>query len=176
MNGSTVGDPHGPLERQDSRVWARERVAVLGAGRTGYGVAEALARLGAHVTVLADSPVGLDERLGGLERLGVSVRAGEGATEQPPEGTTLVVTSPGVRPGHPFFVAAARAGVPVWGDVELAWQLRPVENPAPWLAVTGTNGKTTVVRMVASMLGAAGLRVAAAGNVGDPVEIGRAHV
>ena len=169
MTGSTVGDPHGPPERRDTRAWARERVAVLGAGRTGYGVADALVQLGAHVTVLADSPVGLDDRLGSLEGLGVSVRAGEGATEQPPEGTTLVVTSPGVRPGHPFFVAAARGGVPVWGDVELAWRLSPVENPAPWLAVTGTNGKTTVVRMVASMLGAAGLRVAAVGNVGDPV-------
>ena len=55
----------------------------------------------------------------------------------------------------------------MWGEVELAWRLR---DPAvPWLAVTGTNGKTTTVRMLGQMLRAAGLRVAEAGNVGDPV-------
>jgi UDP-N-acetylmuramoylalanine--D-glutamate ligase len=53
--------------------------------------------------------------------------------------------------------------------VELAWRLRPAENAAPWLAVTGTNGKTTTVRMLASMLTAAGVRAVAAGNVGTPL-------
>ncbi|PLW72615.1 UDP-N-acetylmuramoyl-L-alanine--D-glutamate ligase, partial [Streptomyces sp. DJ] len=59
-------------------------------------------------------------------------------------------------------------GVPVWGDVELAWRLRG-PGAADWLAITGTNGKTTTVQMLASILAAAGLRTAAVGNVGTPV-------
>ena len=63
--------------------------------------------------------------------------------------------------------------MPVWGDVELAWRLRKplpgTGEPAPWLAVTGTNGKTTTVQMLASILTAAGKRTAAVGNVGVSV-------
>jgi UDP-N-acetylmuramoylalanine--D-glutamate ligase len=57
----------------------------------------------------------------------------------------------------------------VWGEVELAWRLRDPAHPAPWLAVTGTNGKTTTVQMLQSILTAAGLRAAAVGNVGRPI-------
>jgi UDP-N-acetylmuramoylalanine--D-glutamate ligase len=57
----------------------------------------------------------------------------------------------------------------VWGEVELAWRLRDPARPAPWLAVTGTNGKTTTVQMLESMLRRAGLRTVACGNVGLPV-------
>jgi UDP-N-acetylmuramoylalanine--D-glutamate ligase len=60
----------------------------------------------------------------------------------------------------------------VWGEVELAWRLRdagPDGSPAPWLAVTGTNGKTTTVQMLDAILRAAGLRSVAAGNVGLPL-------
>ena len=81
----------------------------------------------------------------------------------------LVVTSPGWRPDQPLLAAAAAAGIPVWGEVELAWRLRPREGAAPWLTVTGTNGKTTTVQMLASILRAAGLRACSAGNVGTPV-------
>ena len=65
--------------------------------------------------------------------------------------------------------AARDRGVPVWGEVELAWRLRDPERPAPWLAVTGTNGKTTTVQMLQSILTAAGLRAVAVGNVGLPI-------
>ena len=67
----------------------------------------------------------------------------------------LVVTSPGWRPDQPLLAAAAAAAIPVWGEVELAWRLRPREGAAPWLTVTGTNGKTTTVQMLASILRAA---------------------
>ncbi|MGQ4426253.1 UDP-N-acetylmuramoyl-L-alanine--D-glutamate ligase, partial [Streptomyces violaceoruber] len=101
-----------------------------------------------------------------LEPLGVTVRLGDGDTL--PEGTELIVTAPGWKPTKPLFAAAGQAGVPVWGDVELAWRLRGLNGrkPAPWLAVTGTNGKTTTVQMLASILKAAGLRTAAVGNIG----------
>src|SRR5699024_8736186 len=82
----------------------------------------------------------------------------------------LVVASPGFRPDHPLLSWAGEAGVAVWGDVELAWRLRDkVGPPADWILVTGTNGKTTTVRLTATMLAAAGLRVAPCGNIGVPV-------
>ncbi|MBO0837842.1 MAG: UDP-N-acetylmuramoyl-L-alanine--D-glutamate ligase, partial [Actinobacteria bacterium] len=95
-----------------------------------------------------------------------------GPDAQLPPGTGLVVTSPGLRPDTPLLARAVAAGVEVIGDVELAWRLRPVlpdGGRQQWLAVTGTNGKTTTVRMLAVMLAAAGHRSIAAGNVGIPI-------
>ncbi len=144
-----------------------KHVTVAGLGVSGVPAATVLQGLGAHVTVVND---GDDERARAqaaqLEALGVTVRLGDGATL--PEGTELIVTAPGWKPTKPLFTAAGQAGVPVWGDVELAWRLRGLDGrkAAPWLAVTGTNGKTTTVQMLASILKAAGLRTAAVGNIG----------
>ncbi|WSZ85233.1 UDP-N-acetylmuramoyl-L-alanine--D-glutamate ligase [Streptomyces sp. NBC_00859] len=144
--------------------WQGKRVTVAGMGVSGLPAARALHGLGAEVTVVNE---GADERARAqaaeLTALGVTVRLGDGASL--PDGTELVVTAPGWRPDKPLFLAAAEAGVPVWGDVELAWRLRR-PGAAPWLAVTGTNGKTTTVRMLASILRAAGLRTEAVGNIG----------
>ena len=145
--------------------WPGREVAVAGVGVSGRSAARALLALGARVTVVdaADSQAARTE----AQRL---VDAGATAVlgREPtlPTGCDLVVTSPGWRPDHPLFAQAAAAGVAVWGDVELAWRLRPASHPAPWLPLTGTNGKTTTVRMLASMLQAAGIRAVAAGNVG----------
>ncbi|MFJ1544667.1 UDP-N-acetylmuramoyl-L-alanine--D-glutamate ligase [Streptomyces sp. NPDC088246] len=147
--------------------WQGKRVTVAGLGVSGIPAAKVLHGLGAVVMVVND---GDDERsraqAAELEAQGITVRLGDGATL--PESTELIVTTPGWKPDKPLFTAAAEAGVPVWGDVELAWRLRGRDGrePAPWLAVTGTNGKTTTVRMLASILEAAGLRTAAVGNIG----------
>ncbi|WP_326788302.1 UDP-N-acetylmuramoyl-L-alanine--D-glutamate ligase [Streptomyces sp. NBC_00151] len=152
---------------QEVTNWQGKRVTVAGLGVSGIPAAKVLHGLGALVTVVND---GDDDRARAqaaeLEALGVTVRLGDGATL--PEGTELIVTAPGWQPDKPLFAAAAEAGVPVWGDVELAWRLRELDGrePAPWLAVTGTNGKTTTVQMLASILKAAGLRTAAVGNIG----------
>ncbi|MFC7868275.1 UDP-N-acetylmuramoyl-L-alanine--D-glutamate ligase [Streptomyces murinus] len=141
-----------------------KHVTVAGLGVSGIPAAKALHARGALVTVVNDGDdVRSREQAAGLEALGITVRLGDGATL--PEGTELIVTTPGWQPGKPLFQAAADAGVPVWGDVELAWRLRGPD-AAPWLAVTGTNGKTTTVRMLAAILEAAGLRTAAVGNIG----------
>ncbi|MFE5829680.1 UDP-N-acetylmuramoyl-L-alanine--D-glutamate ligase [Streptomyces sp. NPDC056508] len=144
--------------------WNGKKVTVAGLGVSGIPAARVLHGLGARVTVVND---GDDERsraqAAALEAEGVTVRLGDGATL--PSGTELIVTTPGWQPDKPLFAAAAEAGVEVWGDVELAWRLRG-PGAAPWLAVTGTNGKTTTVRMLASILEAAGLRTAAVGNIG----------
>ncbi|MBJ6619199.1 UDP-N-acetylmuramoyl-L-alanine--D-glutamate ligase [Streptomyces rochei] len=141
-----------------------KHVTVAGLGVSGVPAAKVLHGLGARVTVVND---GADERARAqaaeLEALGITVRLGDGDTL--PDGTELIVTAPGWKPTKPLFTAAGQAGVPVWGDVELAWRLRRPDS-APWLAVTGTNGKTTTVQMLASILKAAGLRTAAVGNIG----------
>ncbi|KOG08739.1 MULTISPECIES: UDP-N-acetylmuramoyl-L-alanine--D-glutamate ligase [Streptomyces] len=144
--------------------WNGKKVTVAGLGVSGIPAARVLHGLGALVTVVND---GDDERsraqAADLEAEGITVRLGDGATLPP--GTELIVTTPGWRPDKPLFAAAAEAGVEIWGDVELAWRLRGPD-AAPWLAVTGTNGKTTTVRMLTSILEAAGLRTAAVGNIG----------
>ena len=98
-----------------------------------------------------------------------TVRLEPGATDVLPDEVDLVVTSPGWKPTAPLLAQAAGRGIPVWGEVELAWRLRDPDAPAPWLAVTGTNGKTTTVQMLQSILTAAGLRAVAVGNVGLPI-------
>src|SRR5450755_973190 len=148
-------------------------VCVAGLGVSGPPAARALAALGAAVTAVdsrADEP--RRELAAELADAGITVLLGDGPAGPAavlPAGTDLVVTSPGWRPDAPLLAAAGAAGVPVIGDVELAWRLRPVLADGArqqWLAVTGTNGKTTTVRMLAAMLAAAGHRSIAAGNVG----------
>ena len=154
--------------------WAGLRVLVAGLGVSGFAAADALLERGAMVTVVDGArPVGGDalaERARILDILGADVAFGADVVERMPDaGTDLVVTSPGWRPDQPLLTAAAAAGVPVWGEVELAWRMRAHRGAAPWLTVTGTNGKTTTVQMLASILRAAGLRACSAGNVGTPL-------
>ncbi len=142
--------------------WGGRRVVVAGAGASGEAAARVLLRAGADVTVVDRLA---SARTEALAAAGATVALG---APVPPAGTDVVVVSPGWRPDAPLLVAAAAAGVEVIGEVELAWRLRgPM--PAPWLALTGTNGKTTTVRMLESMLRAAGERAVATGNVGLPV-------
>lgn len=139
-------------------MFAGERVLVVGAGVTGRSVAAALLDLDAHVTVTGDH---VEEIPGTTTVAGLTT---------PPEGTALVVTSPGLPPTTPLLVAAADAGIEVIGDIELAWRLSAaLPTPPAWLAVTGTDGKTTTVGMLESILLASGAKAVACGNIGLPV-------
>ena len=143
-------------------VQPHRHVLVAGAAVSGVAAAEALLRLGAEVTVTDRAESARTEALAALgARVALDLAA-------PPEGVSLVVTSPGWRPDHPLFAAAASAGVEVIGEVELAYRLADTAR-TPWLGVTGTNGKTTTVGMLESILRAAGCRTVAAGNVGLPL-------
>jgi UDP-N-acetylmuramoylalanine--D-glutamate ligase len=140
-------------------------VLVAGAGVTGAPTAKALLALGALVTVTD----GNADRLAALAEELPAIRTEVGLTE-PPQGTRLVVTSPGWKPTTPLLAAAAERGIEVIGDVELAWRICATDDEPPaWLAVTGTNGKTTTVGMLESILRAAGEDVVACGNIGLPV-------
>lgn len=129
------------------------RVLVLGLGRSGRSAAAFCAEQGAEV-------VAADERaLNDPPSLPPGVELSQGVPFPDPADFDLVVPSPGV----PLARYADRARR-VWGDVELAWRALPV----PVVAVTGTNGKSTTVCLIEAMLRSAGLRAAAAGNLGTP--------
>ncbi len=172
MSARPTVDPHALAAQGPGGSWDGARTVVTGFGVSGAAAADTLQHLGAHVVVLdaaapaAGSPRA--EQATVLQTLGVEFRFGPEAATALPEGTDLVVTSPGWRDESPVLAAAVAAGVPVWGEVELAWRLRGPD-AAPWLCVTGTNGKTTTVQMLDAILREAGLRSAAVGNVGRPV-------
>jgi UDP-N-acetylmuramoylalanine--D-glutamate ligase len=143
------------------------RVLVTGGGVTGRSVLATLATLGAVPTLCDDDAV-TRQRYADFRVTTVSTST---AAEQIAD-YALVVTSPGFRPTAPVLAAAAAAGVPIWGDVELAWRLDSSGHfgpPRRWLAVTGTNGKTTTTSMLYAMLTAAGLQARLCGNIGNPV-------
>jgi UDP-N-acetylmuramoylalanine--D-glutamate ligase len=146
------------------------QVCVAGLGVSGPPAARVLAAHGAVVTAVDSRDDAAGRSIAAdLARLGVRVLLGTQPAATLPAGTDLVITSPGWKPDAPLLAAAAASGVAVMGDVELAWRLRPVlpdGRMQQWLGVTGTNGKTTTVRMLALMLQAAGYRAIAAGNVG----------
>jgi UDP-N-acetylmuramoylalanine--D-glutamate ligase len=162
-------EPRPGLTHRDAD-WSGLQVLVVGLGVSGFAAADALAERGAVVTVVSrDATDRIIERARILDILGVDVRLGPEHLHTPPQGTELVVTSPGVPPHDPLLLACAATGIPVWGEVELAWRMRAREGAAPWLTVTGTNGKTTTVQMLVEILTAAGLRATSAGNVGTPI-------
>ena len=144
--------------------WSAAHVVVAGIGVAGFACADQLLHLGARVTVV-DAADGerQRERADILGVVGAQIRLGNG--DDLPQGADVLVVSPGLSPNSPIIRAAQDQGVPVWGELELAWRLRG-ENPAAWLFVTGTNGKTTTTLMLESILRAAGLRTASVGNIG----------
>ncbi len=142
-------------------------VLVAGARVTGRAILAALTPLGVRATLTDDSPPALTA----FAQSGVAVIDAANAADRIAD-YDLVVTSPGLPPTAPVLAAAAAAGVPIWGDVELAWQLDNSGRYGPprrWLVVTGTNGKTTTTSMLHAMLVAAGRRALLCGNIGDPV-------
>jgi UDP-N-acetylmuramoylalanine--D-glutamate ligase len=144
---------------------------VFGFGLTGRSVTRSLLASGDEVTVIDDHPT--------EETRSVAAELGAALIEAPDTATLAelvtaagsVVPSPGVPVGHPVFALAAASGVPVVSEIELAWRrLERRRPPRPTLvAVTGTNGKTTVVTLVTAMVEASGLGAVAAGNIGLPL-------
>lgn len=145
------------------------RTLVVGLARTGEAVARVLRSEGDVVTVVEERPGGDDytARRGGLARLGVEV------VEAPrPDAwgglvgaADRVVPSPGVPWHHVALVTARDSGVPVVSEIELAAE----RLSSPIVAVTGTNGKTTVTELTTAILNASGVKAVAAGNIGRPL-------
>lgn len=146
--------------------WTRGEISVIGLARSGQAVAELLRRAGADVYA-SDAHAGhavLRATLA-LEPLGVEVEHGGHDLERISR-SSLVVASPGVPLDAPPMRAAREAGVPIVGEMEIALQFLPGQR---YIAVTGTNGKTTTTALVHKLLEGLGYRTVAAGNIGTPL-------
>lgn len=146
--------------------WTRGEVSVIGLARSGRAVAELLRRAGGDVyasdagaghavlrATLHLAPLGVDVEHGGHDLVRIAKSA-------------LVVASPGVPPDAPPLRAARDAGVPIVGEMEIALQFLPHQR---YIAVTGTNGKTTTTALVHRLLQGLGYNAVAAGNIGTPL-------
>ena len=133
--------------------FADRNVLVLGAGVTGSSVARFLTLQGAKVTLTDDNSVGV------LKPEAVDLRNFDAA-----------VISPGWRHDHPLVVKILDSSLELLNEIDIAWKLRSWRAPGQkWLAVPGTNGKTTTVEMTAAILKTAGIKATACGNLGDTV-------
>jgi UDP-N-acetylmuramoylalanine--D-glutamate ligase len=155
--------------------WRGRELLVVGLGVSGYAAARALLRLGARVTVteLAATEA-LRERAAELEAAGARVELGGHDFARGHDG--LAVVSPGIPPHSDALVSLAAAGADVWSEVELAYRIGECRygsaegrGAISFLAVTGTNGKTTTTSLLAAMLAEGGERSVAGGNIGLPL-------
>ena len=144
--------------------YAGEHAVVVGLGASGVAAARVLAEEGADVVVSerrAASGLGRVEEIEALHALGVRIMA-HGHRVEHLKDATLVVVSPGVPEHAPVLRWAETRGIPVWSELELGSQLCDV----PYVAITGTNGKTTTTEMVAAAFREAGVASAPCGNIG----------
>ena len=146
--------------------WTRGEIAVVGLARSGRAASQLLARAGCRVYA---SDVGrsleLDETARTLARDGVSAQIGGHDLERLAR-CTLVVASPGVPPDAPPFAAARGAGVDIVSEIEIGIRFLP---DLAYIAITGTNGKTTTTSITGHLLRALGLNASTAGNIGTPL-------
>ena len=141
-----------------------KHAAVLGLGRSGAAAARLLLESGASVTVLdSGDPAPRREAAGQLSSRGARVVLGDDALRCV-QDFDFAVLSPGIDPVVPLARRPVEAGIPLLGEIELAFR----SCRCPVVAVTGTNGKTTTTGLTAALLEGAGLRTEACGNIGLP--------
>ena len=146
--------------------WTAGEIAVIGLGKSGRSVAALLARAGARVYASdgAHSPAAADAARA-LATAGVAADVGRHDVDRV-RRASLVVASPGIAPGSPPLVAAREGGVPVVGEVEIALRFLPGRR---YVAITGSNGKTTTTAIAGAALASLGLDAVSAGNIGTPL-------
>lgn len=146
--------------------WAVGEIAVVGLARSGRAAAQLLARAGSDVYASdAGESDDLTHTASVLRADGVDVQLGAHDLERIAK-CGLVVASPGVPPTAPPFKAARAAGVPIVSEIEIGLRFLP---DLKYIAITGTNGKTTTTALTGHLLKALGRRAATAGNIGTPL-------
>lgn len=136
--------------------FAGKKVLILGGGVTGSAVGKIIEELGASVKVADEKPVN------------------DFATHANDDFENLdydfAIVSPGWKPEHPLIQALIKRNIKITNEIDLAWHFRNLHAPNQrWVAITGTNGKTTTTELTAAMLNASGISAAACGNVGTTV-------
>lgn len=139
------------------------RFLVIGLARAGTAMALALAKKGERVHVVdqkAADQLDMLQQMDRLEALGVDVTTSWSGEVDWGE-TDVIAPSPGVPLRHPALQEAVKRGVPVWSEIEVAYRI----SPAPILAITGTNGKSTVTALTWHVLSGCGFRAVLCGNI-----------
>jgi len=135
-----------------------QRILILGAGVTGLVVARSLSKRGALISIADDQIIAVD---------GFDVAPSQSFDVK---NFDAVIVSPGWKPDHPLISNAILAGIKIMNEIDLAWSLRAELAPTQrWIALTGTNGKTSTVELTAAMLREGGISAVACGNVGTTV-------
>lgn len=166
MRGALVNATPRPAIPGRIEEWRGRRVLVVGLARSGVAAARLLLRHGAEVQ--AFDRKALDELPGARELAAAGARLAVGGAPADLEGAELLVVSPGVPPSAAPVEEADRRGLPSVSEVELAFQA----SAAPWIAITGTNGKSTTTALVGALLSAAGRTAWVAGNIGNALTDG----
>ncbi|HAJ56930.1 MAG TPA: UDP-N-acetylmuramoyl-L-alanine--D-glutamate ligase [Candidatus Omnitrophica bacterium] len=144
--------------------YKNKKVTVVGLARSGIAAAHLLKSLGAQVSVTEkNASPALEDTAAGLRAEGIAVELG-GHSPDFMEGCGLVVISPGVRLDSEPVIWAKGHGIDCIGEIELAAEFCP----APVIAITGTNGKTTTTTLVGEVIKAGGKMAHVAGNIGMP--------
>lgn len=149
--------------------WKGKKALVYGLGSSGFSAADTLNELDCELLVVsADISEPYRDLLSVLQIPFVLGRDDslEAAKQFLPD---FACVTPGIAPSDPLVQWLVEKRVPIISDVELAWRLRDKVNPAEWIVITGTNGKTTTTQLVEAMLRADGKRAIACGNIGTPV-------
>jgi UDP-N-acetylmuramoylalanine--D-glutamate ligase len=144
-----------------------KRVVIVGLGESGLAAARVLRDRGAGVLVSESrSRKEITQRAAAAEAAGAEVLAG-GHSQAHLEGADLLVVSPGVPEGADVLAWATERDIPIWSELELGARLATCD----YVAVTGTNGKTTTTRLIAEAMRRSGLDAIACGNVGYPFSL-----
>jgi UDP-N-acetylmuramoylalanine--D-glutamate ligase len=139
-----------------------KKILVLGLAKSGVTAAALLHKLGAFVTVNDKKPLSENPEAQGLLEEGIKVICGEHPVELLEEGFELIVKNPGIPYSNPMIVGAFEKGIPVITEVELAYEI----SESPFIAITGTNGKTTTTTLIHEMLNSGEKHPLIAGNIG----------
>ncbi|WP_413301456.1 UDP-N-acetylmuramoyl-L-alanine--D-glutamate ligase [Bacillus sp. 1P10SD] len=142
--------------------YRHKKILVLGLAKSGVTAAALLHKLGAFVTVNDKKPLSENPEAQGLLEQGIKVICGDHPIELLDEGFELIVKNPGIPYYNPMIEGAIEKGIPVITEVELAYQI----SEAPFVGITGTNGKTTTTTLVYEMLNVGNKAPLIAGNIG----------
>lgn len=140
----------------------QKKVLVLGLAKSGFTAARLLHKLGAFVTVNDAKPFEENPEAQELLNLGVTVICGRHPEDLLEEGFELLVKNPGIPYSNPMIQAAQEKGIPVWTEIELAYKI----SDAPFIGITGSNGKTTTTTLLFHMLNQDEKKPLIAGNIG----------
>jgi len=142
--------------------YQHKKILVLGLAKSGVTAAALLHKLGAFVTVNDKKPLSENPEAQGLLEQGIKVICGDHPIELLDEGFELIVKNPGIPYYNPMIEGAIEKGIPVITEVELAYEV----SEAPFIGITGTNGKTTTTTLVYEMLHQGEKQPLIAGNIG----------